>query len=129
MSRGGDALCEMLGVAAATNTAVFGSKGQKTHFCPYRYGGGEEETEIQTWFNLLFQFTTSPLHSPPHLSIEQTMAAISAKSSPAPSSGEIRVPGYVIDEHRAKNPIQRHLFTEPPPSTSRSFTNENGHIS
>ena len=57
----------------------------------------EKEIEIQTWFNLpfffyfiyfnlLFQFTISPLHLPSHLPIEQTMAAISAKSSKAPSS-------------------------------------------
>ena len=76
MPRGSDTLGDVLGV---TNG--------KTHFCPYCWGGREEEErEIQTWFNLFFQFIISPLHLPSHLPIEQTTAVISAKLSTAPSS-------------------------------------------
>lgn len=119
MPRGGDTLGDVLGV----------TKG-KTHLCPYCWGGREEEEiEIQTWFSLLFQFTISSLHLPSLLPIEQTVPAVSAKSSKAPSSWETEVLGYVANGHRAKNPIQWHLFIKPWPLTSKLFTSENGHTS
>ena len=119
MPRGGDTLGDVLGV----------TKG-KTHLCPYCWGGREEEEiEIQTWFSLLFQFTISSLHLPSLLPIEQTVPAVSAKSSKAPSSWETEVLGYVANGHRAKSPIQWHLFIKPWPLTSKLFTSENGHTS
>lgn len=119
MPRGGDTLGDVLGV----------TKG-KTHLCPYCWGGREEEEiEIQTWFSLLFQFTISSPTSPITPAYRTNCACSLCKIIKAPSSWETEVLGYVANGHRAKNPIQWHLFIKPWPLTSKLFTSENGHTS